>query len=620
MKNTKKYLATTLALLSVVNTFTPAQFLDLTPRANAWSPFSKTNFKIKTPTEYEKVTNKATEILNSGNCPTDQHDPLRIYINGLSQGTTKPELPKDYIVKYKDESSYSSISFLQNNPNLSSKDIAHHLRKHLSKDIADLAVTYLKCVCDENGLKYKMGQSLLNLLRSDEFEKICEKFFPHFSYNISRMHRDELNILGIFTNSSQNRYKEKVCANEFLADYMLYNTNAFEDIQSAIDKTNMLKMAPFVFLAFGLSNATGVIKGAGTILKNVTHFSYATVNAAYKRFIYNRKKIGNDSIKLRKLLSEFLNETVLKQENAIDQIIDTITGMTSLWNQHDRNGTECTCACTMTFMGDSGVGKTWAARMISKAIFGQDMQPWQFVTSTSITNTTATVNGQKLSPADQIFNTNSELVRQLTRNPRVVIVFDEIDKMHKWDPDDSVLERLRDARDTGKLLVKDGVNQYYIDVSRTVFICITNELRECWGLPKNENLSPQHAAARTYVKRDQSLVNRFEVVEFKDFDKEDYKFFLTPFLEEVKKEFLDIFNLDLIYSDEFIDSIATASESKNKGVRGVNDYMILLRGSLIKFIEKNQESLTTNNKKDPAKQVNISYDIAKNEFNINLAQ
>ena len=48
--------------------------------------------------------------------------------------------------------------------------------------------------------------------------------------------------------------------------------------------------------------------------------------------------------------------------------------------------------------------------------------------------------------------------------------------------------------------------------------------------------------------------------------------------------------------------------------------MILLRGSLIKFIEKNQESLTTNNKKDPAKQVNISYDIAKNEFNINLAQ
>ncbi len=605
MKNTKKYLATTLALLSVVNTFTPAQFLDLTPRTNAWSPFSKTNFTIKTPTEYEKFTNKATVIYNSYQYAYIDES-IKDYLKDLGTISLKePSLPQNCIIKVEYNTSYYS-SF--SDPN------------EINKQIADLALTYAKCVCDENGIECQMNQSLLNLLENKSFKQNCEKFFPPFSYKI-RKPGDVINLTAIFTgNMGNNLSKENACANEFIADYMLYNTNTLKDIQSAINTQTMMVMAPFVLLAFGLSNATGVIKGAGTILKNVTYFSYAAVNTAYKRFIYNRKKIGNDSIKLRKLLTEFLNETVLKQEDAIDQIIGTITGMTSLWNQHDRNGTECTCACTMTFMGDSGVGKTWAARMISKAIFGQDMQPWQFVTSTSITNTTDTVNGQKLTPADQIFNTNSELVRQLTRNPRVVIVFDEIDKMHKWDPDDSVLERLRDARDTGKLLVKDGVNQYYIDVSRTVFICITNELRECWGLPKNENLSPQHAAARTYVKRDQSLVNRFEVVEFKDFDKEDYKFFLTPFLEEVKKEFLDIFNLDLIYSDEFINSIATASESKNKGVRGVNDYMILLRGSLIKFIEKNQESLTTNNKKDPAKPVNISYDIAKNEFNINLAQ
>ena len=221
----------------------------------------------------------------------------------------------------------------------------------------------------------------------------------------------------------------------------------------------------------------------------------------------------------------------------------------------------------------------------------------------------STENGdaKNLSPADQLFNEGSEIVRQLKLNNRVIIVLDEVDKMHKADPNDTILERLRDARDTGKLLVRNGVNYEYIDVSRTVFICITNELRECWGLPAEE-LTEAQAAARTNVKRDKSLVNRFDVIEFSYLKSDDYAFILRPELDELKEEYYQQYGIDINISDELVESIAHAAEVKNKGVRGVNDFLILLRGKLVDYRSKHKNNNT--------EKINLKYVPETNNFEI----
>lgn len=330
----------------------------------------------------------------------------------------------------------------------------------------------------------------------------------------------------------------------------------------------------------------------------------------YNRFIYNRCQLNQDPVELKRLLDQHLHEKVFCQDEAINKISEIISGMQDLWHESDITDIPCTSACTMTFMGDSGIGKTYAARALSQAIYHKDMQPWQFVASTSVTGSNISSSfSSNLSPADQIFNEDSELVRQLKLNNKVIIVLDEIDKMHKIDKDDTILERLRDARDTGKLLVRSGVNYNYIDVSRTVFICITNESRECWGLPE-EQLTETQKASRTHVQRDKSLVNRFDIVEFKYFNVEDYIQMLTPMIEDLKK-YIQSYNLDLDIDEALVKEISVAAEHKNKGARGLNDYLTHLRGQLIGYRDINEKSLS-----QEVHKVHISYKEDTDNFEI----
>jgi ATP-dependent Clp protease ATP-binding subunit ClpA len=270
------------------------------------------------------------------------------------------------------------------------------------------------------------------------------------------------------------------------------------------------------------------------------------------------------------------------------------------------------------------------------------MQPWQFITATSVKappapsnapqvnisfnsftmqrqNNDPTAKSEELSPADQLFNENSEIVRQLRKNNKVIIVIDEIDKIHKNDPNDTILERLRDAKDTGKLRVRSSKSGHIdVDVSRTVFICVSNELRECWGLPKQE-LTPAEATARTTVERDKSLVNRFDVVEFQNFKKDDYVVILTPLMKQIKQSYMQTYNMDIEFQENFAVSVGQAAENRNKGVRGLNDFLIELRGKLVDCRSKNkisQNNSPEDAKKKPVQKIIVKYDNAKDIFSV----
>lgn len=561
----KRLSATSLAILSLGSGMGSMlnKNLDLAPKASA-APISKPVI-TRIP--------KLEEALEDENFKEE----VELIMKGLNKNINNNDYDFDYGYDHK-------------------RDFEKHSKSLRFEDLRDESEERSSHVFDA---KYRIAilysQYVLKLNNIDVIEVDDPSFYDlfklvEFTDNINHALGD---------NFSQNLVKQ------FMEKLATYNQLDYFRLMKKIS-THADKVM-FSIILIGLSTSSNT---ARTFLKD----GFVFVNYQFKkicnRYIYNRFKLNQDPVKLKRIIDKCLQEKVLCQNEAISKISDIISGMADKWQESDKTGIPCTSACTMTFMGDSGVGKTYAARALSKALYHKDMQPWQFITSTSVTSSNvSTSNSSNLSPADQIFNENSELIRQLRLNNKVIVVLDEIDKMHKIDTDDTILERLRDARDTGKLLVRSGVDYDYVDVSRTVFICITNEARECWGLPK-ENLSEIKSASRTHIHRDKSLVNRFDIVEFKYFTVEDYMSMLAPMVESLK-EYVKAYNLNLDADENLIRKISEAAEIRNKGARGLNDYLVHLRGKLVGYRDVNEKSL-----KNSVHKVHATYNENTDDFDI----
>lgn len=469
--------------------------------------------------------------------------------------------------------------------------------------------SYYNSIMHSNGLKINSFVDVETLLSNVKFRETVNNNFGNFHYfdPIAYTSQKSPFWARVFNSSNKQSPSDFIkipgttCMSAItVLEHIARSEPSIINSMTKNLETTLKFSSPFLIGAAVIYSATIFLKS----LKNLGMIApkvQTTSDVLYNRLVYNRLKLTNDPIAIRELMIEFLKSNVICQDAAIERMVEIVSGITDLWDSCDKSGKPCTSACTMTFMGGSGIGKTFAARMLSFALFHKDMQPWQFITPTSVASLsvpTQNKESEMLSPADLIFNAQSETVRQLRLNNRVIIVIDRVDKIHKFDPDDTILERLSDARNTGKLLVRNGNNYEYIDVSRTVFICITNEFRECWGLPPEE-LSDTQKAARVRIDRDNSVVNCFDVVEFKYFNVDDYMFILKPWLTDLHDEYIKNYDLDIDFSDDFLRTLSESAVAANKGVHTINDILVSLRGALVTY--RTTHKYNNKNKKLSAK-------------------
>ena len=334
------------------------------------------------------------------------------------------------------------------------------------------------------------------------------------------------------------------------------------------------EMDPGIKVLFSLSAPIFIY---GTIKGLVLPFCQDVIRPIYRkikdRFDYNSSKIDSDPVTFNRNASAYLNRFVFAQPKAINKIVNLLSGYIDLWNQGTSKNMANIGACGIVLLGDSGTGKTYTAQLLSIYLFGKSMEPWQFITESSIPDLdfnpekpnvnfyftkekSAFPQDKKLSPADRLFNTQSSLYRQLKNNRKVIIYLDEADKIHKKDPEDTILERLRDAKDTGTLKFYDVNSDDHINVNvqGTCFMISSNEYPQCWGLPERQ-LNSAQKAARTLVQRDKSLVNRFDVVEYENFKTSDLNMVLRKLISAIQFDFQKNYKIFLKFSDDFFEQL-----------------------------------------------------------------
>lgn len=353
--------------------------------------------------------------------------------------------------------------------------------------------------------------------------------------------------------------------------------------------------------------------GCGPVVKPVFDLVNENIIKPYRGI--DNKAVEKDPMKVRKRIYDALKKGIQGQDEAIKKVVGVISGYVDAWDESDRLGIPYNRACCMCLVGDSGVGKTETARILSKVLYGKDMEPWQYITTASIpteppkpqltTNVDVRIGSsmfggegsgnkdnamkRKYTPADRLFRSDSLLVRNLKFNNRRIIVIDEIDKIHNnSDPQDTILERLRDARDTGVLrVVKDNGDIENVDVSRTIFITLSNEFADCMGVGNEEDRQKVDQTNRTVVERDPTLVRRFDVVEYKDMTVERYYEILDVYIKDLMENYIKTRNIELDISGENMRKVCEYCKNNSKGVRGLLDSIAILRGALVKFRDEN---------------------------------
>lgn len=260
-------------------------------------------------------------------------------------------------------------------------------------------------------------------------------------------------------------------------------------------------------------------------------------------------------------------------------------------------------------VGPSGVGKTFSAEILAKALMGKYRPLVLSPANVDLVSKTSVVSQLFGLQSGFYYGGNdmkepSSLVQYIKLNPGGVVIINEYDKMHTPGLD----EIFRTIMDDGEV----NIQGQKIDCSGVTFIITSNEsTASASGANLDETKDDDGTGSRTHIKHDKAFMNRVNLVEFENLKYEDYKEIAKDTFEGIAKNFEKQYGIK-VNIDGIIEGAAKRAEKINQGSRPIVDDMS--NGFIQILMAKRREDETGKNAE--GKIFNASYDADKDEFQI----
>lgn len=299
-------------------------------------------------------------------------------------------------------------------------------------------------------------------------------------------------------------------------------------------------------------------------------------------------------------------ETIKGQKAAKEKIQKIVYGIIHGKNQAKFNKEKYSHGDVLYFTGASGVGKSFAAEHIAKAL--SNTKPFVISASEIDIASTSTI-------VDQLFglqrygdyspmSDSSCLVKYLERNKDGTVIINEYDKMcHSLD------EIFRTISDQGVISVKGQI----IDCSGIMFIITSNESSGSvnGGNQDIDKSVDDGTGSRTAIKHDKSFLNRIKLVEFENLTEKDYEeIAVAEYRNKITNYWLKFAGIELDMGDIF-KHVAIRTAEENKGARTIKNIMDGLTRELANTVISPDFNSTCKNTK-----IFVSYDENTDTFTL----
>lgn len=380
-------------------------------------------------------------------------------------------------------------------------------------------------------------------------------------------------------------------------------------LQSVIERfSTFLTNNPFVKSVTGVNLALSSITG-------ILFTSHSWYNFAKNFFQRIKLKFAKVNPNVDEVIMSFDKELscIKGQDAAKLKMKEVVAAIIDARNEAKENKKPYGKGDVIYMIGPSGVGKTFSAQCLAKAIMGENVEPLQVDSSCFESGSTLSKKSQLLymrtnkgNNADMRYYMDTSLAAKIASNPKSLLIFDEYDKWCTPETD----EFLRTIIDKG-VIYRDGEK---IDCSELLVIVISNEDHASLTAGNTERQNaPGNAPAiqddgtgsRTHVVHDKSFLNRLNVIEFENLNVDAYEEIAQNKLDVLVKRFNEKYSLNLDLGDT-ARKIAIKTSRTNQGAREIDKILAKLRTAIITERERSE--------KISKSKFNVRYDCDNNRF------
>lgn len=256
-------------------------------------------------------------------------------------------------------------------------------------------------------------------------------------------------------------------------------------------------------------------------------------------------------------LLKLLTRDVINQEDATSSISKSILRSQIGLKDSDKP------IGSFLFLGASGVGKTWTAKMIAKHYFGSEKKIIRF----DMSEYSDKISANKLigsSPGYVGYEEGGLLTEKIKRDPHAIVLFDEIEKA-----DPSVQQILLQVMDEGALKDNNGVSAYFSDA----IIILTSNIGADLTTKSTLGFSPEPVDNRPKIVASAKkilspeLINRLDdIVVFNHLQDKDLHRIFKKELQTIQKK-LRKKKIKINYSQDVVKHVCNLAADQKMGAR-----------------------------------------------------